>query len=406
MNRRASRAWPLAAAWLAGAAHAAAPACPGGEAWDEGMAMCMPAAASASPLSAQANLYATYSDAGGPRGGRWFAAPGWAMLAAATSPTPRDQLALELMATAERWTFPAHGYPELLQAGEARDDGSTYIDAQHPHSSPVMGLVFAWNHAFDGDRALRLSLAPRGASTDGPVAFMHRPSARDNPDAPLGHHIGQDVGHISSSVLAARWNSGPLALEASAFSGAEPRPTNSDLPLARPDSWAVRVLVRGGASAWHASYARVLQADEAYPGSSRLERWSGSWSGQARIGSATLDHALVLGAVRRDGPAPVQRSLLQEGTLARGALDGWWRLEALERDPAELGLAGTGTHWAQALTLGATRWAWRTPAWQLGVGASLTVDHVPAAWATAYGSGWPLTGRLIVQLRAATYGMH
>ena len=42
--------------------------------------------------------------------------------------------------------------------------------------------------------------APSGEPALSPVAFMHRPSAMDNPPAPLGHHW-QDATHVSFGVL-------------------------------------------------------------------------------------------------------------------------------------------------------------------------------------------------------------
>ncbi|MFM2288315.1 MAG: hypothetical protein RL684_1458 [Pseudomonadota bacterium] len=382
-------------------------ACPSGNAWDVAMAMCMPTPdEGGSTLSAHAGAFAVQSSLPGPRGGNRFAAPNWIMLDAGTSAGPGRRLDLELMATTEVWSFPRTGYPELLQVGEERADGQPYVDAQHPHSSPLMALTLAWTQALASGRSLRLSFAPRGASSDGPVAFMHRPSARDDPDAPLGHHVGQDVGHISSTVFAARWSAGRVTLEASAFNGAEPAPTHVDLPLATPDSWAVRATVEHAPGhSLAASFARVRQEDGMYPGSRVAQRWSASHADHVEAGpAAALDHTLVLGMITRDGPSPALRSLLDEGVLARGRYDAWWRLEALQRTADELALPATATsesvRWVQALTLGGTRWWAPSGHWQLGAGASLTLDRLPQEWSAAYGGRTPLTARLIVQLRA------
>ena len=53
----------------------------------------------------------------------------------------RSRMRAALMGTTELWTYPRRRYPELLQVGEERSDGSPCIDAQHPHSSPIMGLT-------------------------------------------------------------------------------------------------------------------------------------------------------------------------------------------------------------------------------------------------------------------------
>jgi hypothetical protein len=115
-------------------------------------------------------------------------------------------LNLDLMITAEKWLVPERGYPLPLQVGESDSSGVPYVDAQHPHSSPLMGITLSDTITLgDSGDYLKLFFAPRGESTDGPVAFMHRPTGMANPDAPLGHHVGQDVGHISSTVLGGSW---------------------------------------------------------------------------------------------------------------------------------------------------------------------------------------------------------
>jgi hypothetical protein len=50
----------------------------------------------------------------------------------------RSRMRAALMGTTELWTYPRRRYPELLQIGEERSDGSPYIDARHPHRSPIM----------------------------------------------------------------------------------------------------------------------------------------------------------------------------------------------------------------------------------------------------------------------------
>ena len=60
-----------------------------------------------------------------------------------------------------------------------------------------------------------------GSPTLGPTAFMHRESARDNPQVPLTHH-DLDSTHITPGVLRAGVEAGPLTFEASVFRGEEP----------------------------------------------------------------------------------------------------------------------------------------------------------------------------------------
>src|SRR3989475_9087069 len=66
-----------------------------------------------------------------------------------------------------------------------------------------------------------------GEPAVGPAAFPHRPSASDDPLAPLAHHW-QDGTHITFGVLTAGVFTPPTKLEASVFNGREPgeNPTN------------------------------------------------------------------------------------------------------------------------------------------------------------------------------------
>src|SRR6202008_2178954 len=120
---------------------------------------CMPGAdatESATVLAGHFNAFGVFSALQGPRGVDKFAAPNWFMLEAGRKIDARQFINVELMGTAELWTYPWHGYPELLQVGEERSDGSAYIDAQHPHTSPIMGLTLSDTISLADTRSLRL----------------------------------------------------------------------------------------------------------------------------------------------------------------------------------------------------------------------------------------------------------
>lgn len=388
------------------------PRCAAQEYWDERMDMCMPApdGASGTRLSGQFNVFAVFSDLQGPRAVDQFAAPDMFMIDAGRAVGAQQFINLDLMGTLERWTYPWHGYPQLLQIGEEHTDGAPYIDAQHPHSSPVMGLTLSDTVSIGASDRLTLSFAPRGESTDGPIAYMHRRSARDDPDAPLGHHVGQDVGHISSTVIGARLDLARWSVEASGFNGTEPQPERVDLPLGRLDSEALRLgyhLAPGHQIL--ASYAHLEQTDPDYPRAATVKRWSASLYDHfepAMIGA--VDHTFVIGSIRHSPGYERLTSFLDEAVLHRGASDLWDRIEILQRLPSELDIPAAptfaGAHaarWVSAATIGYTRWLPWAARIEMGLGSSLTVDAIPEAWASAYGHRAPLTIRLILQLRGA-----
>jgi hypothetical protein len=193
-----------------------------------------------------ANAFLVDTGVTGVRSRHSLAGPNWLMFVAGLDVASWNRVEVDGMFTIERWTFPQRGYALPLQIGEENAQGVPFIDAQHPHSSPLMGLsivdVISLSHT--ENRLLHLWFSPRGASTDGPIPFMHRMSATFDPSAPLGHHLGQDAGHISSTVIAAGLWLGRYTLEVSTFNGREPQPTDIDLPIGTPDSVAVRGVVQ------------------------------------------------------------------------------------------------------------------------------------------------------------------
>src|SRR5262249_40495780 len=140
------------------------------------------------------NTFGVYTSESGLRGRHEVSAPNMFMADLFKPVGTMHLLGIEFMGTLEKWTYPEAGYPELLQVGERNASGQPFVDAQHPHSTPIMGLTLSDTLALGDKKQLKLFAAPRGESTEGPVAFMHRVTGMVNPDAPLGHHIGQDVG--------------------------------------------------------------------------------------------------------------------------------------------------------------------------------------------------------------------
>jgi hypothetical protein len=397
------------ALFLARPAHATAADCGEMETWDFAMGMCMPLAMRGMPMSmlmVQGNAFGVYDSEQGPRGRSAITAPDMFMVDLGTTLGDRHYLNLDYMGTVELWTFPQSGYPELLQIGENQANGQPYLDAQHPHSSPVMGLTLSDTIQLDsGDKDnLKIFFAPRGESGDGPIAFMHRPTGIINPDVPLGHHIGQDVGHISSTVIGESLALGNTRIEASAFHGAEPQPTRVDLPLGNPDSGALRWIEEF--SPGHTAMASVAYVNSPEPADLDISyevRYSGSLYDQFQLpGDWKLYNTLMYGAVTHYDHASVLNSFLEEFWLNKGRPNIWGRIEVLQRTAAELQVPGitdpNSGHWVAAFTVGYTHIIARVGEARLGIGGSLTADALPNEFSAAYGGTTPLTGKVFLQI--------
>ena len=141
------------------------------------------------------------------------------------------------------------GSPQTFQTGESYL-GSPLVNYQHPHDLIMnLGAIYRFDrgrlkYTFEGDVV--------GSAALGPVAFMHRESARDNPQAPLTHHF-LDSTHITPGVLRAGVEVGHLMLETSAFRGEEPDEDRLDIDQPRLDSWSARASWRQGP--WHAQFS-------------------------------------------------------------------------------------------------------------------------------------------------------
>ena len=123
------------------------------------------------------------------------------------------------MLSLEPATITNRSYPLLFQTGETAY-GRPLVDAQHPHNF-IMALGAHYAHPLGSDTMLQLYYAPVGDPALGPVAFPHRASAAELPQAPLGHHW-QDSTHIADNVATVAVQHAWLRLEASGFYGTEP----------------------------------------------------------------------------------------------------------------------------------------------------------------------------------------
>ena len=129
----------------------------------------------------------------GPRGDDKFYAPNWGMANGHALLWRGGTLAIDLMLSLDPATITNRSYPELFQTGETAY-GHTLVDAQHPHNF-IMALGFDYAHPRAGSM-LQFYYAPVGDPALGPVAFPHRASAFELPQATLSHHW-QDSTHIA-----------------------------------------------------------------------------------------------------------------------------------------------------------------------------------------------------------------
>jgi hypothetical protein len=166
----------------------------------------------------------------------------------------RGRLTLDAMLSAEPFTIKSSGSPQLFQTGESyllTTNGVEFriplVNNQHPHDL-FMGLGATYRVA-QGATAYYVGADLVGSPTLGPPPFMHRESARSNPQVPLTHHY-MDSTHISAGVVRAGIDIHGVTFEASAFRGEEPDEHRLDIEQPKLDSWAARIGWHRGA--WQA----------------------------------------------------------------------------------------------------------------------------------------------------------
>jgi hypothetical protein len=146
------------------------------------------------------------------------------------------EFALTSMLSFEPFTLKKLGSPQVFQTGETYQ-GAPLVDYQHPHDL-ISGLGVSYDRTMSSYRWAVGAYAV-GSPALGPEAFMHRPSAAENPQAPLSHH-NLDSTHITPGVLNLGIFRNGIGVETSWFHGREPDENRTDLDLGRLDSWSMR----------------------------------------------------------------------------------------------------------------------------------------------------------------------
>src|SRR5690606_6543974 len=247
--------------------------------------------------------WGAYTDQGGPRGDDKVFVQSMAMLMA-EGRFDGGRLQLRAMMSAEP-LMSDRGYPVLFATGETAG-GEPLVDRQHPHDLFMELAARVDVDVAEGATAF-LYGGPVGEPALGPPAFMHRASARANPEPPITHHwfdsthvtfgvvtaaggpaLGRpalrhrasarvtpepplthhwfDSTHVTCGVVTAGVATGLWQLEASAFRGGEPDKDRWDIETPRLDSWSVRATLTPSPN-WAAqvSYGRIEEPEALHP---------------------------------------------------------------------------------------------------------------------------------------------
>ncbi len=314
------------------------------------------------------------------------------LMAMARRPAAGGRIGVSAMVSAEPWTIPGCGYPDLLATGETCD-GDTIHDRQHPHDL-FMELAGEYQRVIRGGLRWQLYAALAGEPALGPAAFPHRLSAAVNPIAPIGHHW-LDATHISfgvitGSVFTDRWKA-----EASAFNGREPDERRYDLDLAAPDSFAARLSLAPSASlVLQVSAAHLTEAETGLGSQPRADvtRATASASYHRRTGAAgtlatTIAWGLNVEPASSLEPASSTHAVLIESSYAPNVADTLFgRVEVVGKPAHDLHVHdSTDVFTVSKLQLGYVRGLHTRRGVEMGAGATVSMSVVPSSLAPRYG---------------------
>jgi hypothetical protein len=325
----------------------------------------------------------------GPRGGDKLYSPNWFMGMAEHRAGDKGAIQVDVMLSLDPATITGEQYPLLFQTGETAY-GKALYDAQHPHNF-VMGLGLHYAYEVSEDTTIELYAAPVGDPALGPVAYPHRASAAELPQATISHHL-QDSTHISDDVVTVGVAHRMFRLEASGFHGAEPGENRWIIQQGAIDSWSTRVWFLPTKN-WAAQFSvgRIAHPEALEPGdqvrsTGSVSYTKGGWSS-----------SVVWGRNHNTATYLNTNSYLAESVLPFGRgnfITG--RVELADKD--DLHVPVPGAFRIGAYTLGYTRDVEIFKYIETGVGANFSFYSLPDVIKPYYGDR-PLGGNVYIRFR-------
>jgi hypothetical protein len=349
---------------------------------------------------------------GGPRGVTKFESQNWFM-PMATRQVGRGTLELRGMFSAEPLTYSGAGSPQLFQTGEVYR-GRPIVDAQHPHDL-LMELSARYTLPIGERGSWFAYFGYPGEPALGPVAFMHRASASENPSAPLSHHL-QDSTHIAFGVFTTGFTYRWLKLEGSVFNGREPDEDRYGFEAGPWNSRSVRVSVAPNRD-WVFQYSYGFLKDPELLHAGDTHRQTASVQYNRPLERGNWATAFIWGRNREQhggGSFRLNGSVLEStlNFLDKNYL--YTRLELTDRrdilSEGELRRLGFGGHAhpqfrVGAYTFGYVRDVYESDSFKLGLGGDTTLYSKPEILDAVYGRN-PVSFKAFLRVRLGRSGGH
>ncbi len=328
----------------------------------------------------------------GPLGADKLYSTNWGMLGAMHR-LGGGGIMLRMMLSIEPATITDRRYPLLFQTGETAF-GNPITNAQHPHNL-FMEISAQYSHSVGEHATADLYYGVVGDPALGPVAYPHRASAMEIPQATLGHHW-EDSTHIASNVLTGVLAFPLVRFEASGFYGSEPGENRWTIYYGPMNSYSGRITFTptsrwtAQVSAGHLTHPEALEAGDVVRTTASIEYvvprshgnwwatslvWGRNWKTEPRYGS---------NAVLAETVVPIG-----EKNFITGRYEWSQRDELFADNPAlenQL-FTLTGARWfdVNAYTIGYTRDIGTFHGAETGLGANFSLYGIPASIQGYYG---------------------
>ena len=334
---------------------------------------------------------------------RQFDAPNWFMGMAQRHVGQRGLFLARAMLSLDPVTVGPDGYPLIFQSGESYK-GQRLVDRQHQHDL-FSELSVAYSYAFSRRSDAFIYVGFPGEPALGPPAFMHRISAFNNSDSPLGHHW-HDATHITFGVVTVGYRLGIAKIEASSFTGREPDENRLGFDRPRFDSYSARLSVNPSPSlALQVSHG-FLKSSEAAEPEEDVNRTTASLLHSKSLGTPDryVTSALVWGMNTHDGIN--ENAYLAETSLQLNRVALYGRFENVTKSPEELGIFNDEAGGELPLvtvnnaTLGMNCRLVRHALTDLVLGAQLTASMPDRFLQRLYGQ-MPFSGQIYLRLTPA-----
>jgi heavy metal-binding protein len=348
-------------------------------------------------------IFPRYTNVSTRRGDDRIDAPNWFMAMFSHPLGDSAQFGSRLMMSLDPLTEGGRGYPLLFQTGEAWN-GEPLHDRQHPHDL-FDELSFSLSQKFDHDLSAYIYFGYPGEPALGPPAFMHRPSAMDDPDAPIGHHW-QDSTHITFGVatLGAQWRN--VKLEGSIFTGREPDEDRYDFDRPRFDSYSGRLSWNPTRNlALQVSYGYIKSPEELHP-ETKIHRTTASAIYNLPLGHDTnWSNTFVWGQNNATEEGKTQ-SFLIESNYQRGRDTVYFRWERVQKSGHELVLdeADESEFFpVSGYTLGYVRDLSHGKGIDIGLGTQFTINDRPDSLDRYYGDELGYAFQFFLRIRPSQH---